>query len=150
MKINDIMHNIIKVPPDIAIMEAAKLMDQKGIGSLVVEESGEIVGIMTERDILKKVVAAGRRCEETIVKDIMTSPLITIDLNDSIEEASELMAVHHIRRLVVTEKSEVVGIITSRDLVDTLRYSLSKSIKDLGITNYRPDYSRDIAKNTNN
>ena len=103
-----------------------------------------IPGILNRPNFYKPTV-------EKLQKQGLSASIIDLGSNwQSIEEASELMAVHHIRRLVVTEKSEVVGIITSRDLVDTLRYSLSKSIKDLGITNYRPDYSRDIAKNTNN
>lgn len=143
MNIKDIMHSPTRVRSNTPIEEATKLMDQKGIGSVLVEENGNIIGMMTERDILKKVVAAGRKCGETIVKDIMNSPLITLDINAGIEEASNLMAVHHIRRLVITEKDEIVGIVTARDLAKMLRYSLGRSIKDLDFTHHKPDYNRE-------
>lgn len=142
MKIKESMHNVTKVPSTITIIEAAKLMDKKEIGSILIEENGKVAGMMTERDILRKVVAAGKKCEETTVKDIMNSPLITIDSNSSLEEASDLMASHHIRRLIVTEKDKIIGIVTARNLAEMLKYSLGKSIKSAGIHHYRPSYGK--------
>lgn len=142
MKIKESMHNVTKVPSTTTIIEAAKLMDKKEIGSILIEENGKVAGMMTERDILRKVVAAGKKCEETTVKDIMNSPLITIDSNSSLEEASDLMASHHIRRLIVTEKDKIIGIVTARNLAEMLKYSLGKSIKNAGIHHYRPSYGK--------
>lgn len=115
--------NIIKVPSTVTITEAAGIMNGKNIGSILISEGNKIIGIMTERDILRKVVAVGKNCEDTNVKEIMTSSLITIDSEDTLEKANELMAKNKIRRLVVIENNNIVGIITIRDVAERLRYS---------------------------
>jgi len=145
MKVKDIMtKNLIKTSIESTVSDAAKIMDGKNIGSLLIEENGKIIGIITERDILRKIVAKGRNPDETSVKDIMTSPLITIDAENSIEEANELISKNKIRRLPVEENGEIVGIITLRDVSNNLRYSLGKSIiKDNGTNYYRPSYGKD-------
>lgn len=141
MIVKDIMHHIIKVPLDTTVSEAAKLMDRKVIGSLVIEEGGRMVGIVTERDILRKVVAAERNLDKTTVKDIMSCPLITIASSASLEAANDLMANHKIRRLMVTEDGEIVGIITTRNVMENIRYTLGRIIKD-DSSYSRPSYGR--------
>lgn len=123
MVVKEVMQrNIVKVLSTATIAEAAKIMNKNDIGSVLVSEDDKIVGIMTERDILRKAVAAGKKCEEAIVKDIMTPSLITIDSEDTLEKANDLMAKHKVRRLVVTENNKIVGIITIRDVAEGLRY----------------------------
>ena len=137
MIIKEVMsRNIVKVPSTITIAEAARLMDKKDIGSVLISEDNEVVGIMTERDILRKAVAAGKKCEEAIVKDIMTSSLITIDAEDSLEKANEVMSKHKIRRLIVTENDNIVGIITIRDVAENLRYSSAKRLAGIVGSDY--------------
>lgn len=143
MKVKEAMHNTTKVPSTTTIAEAAGIMDKKVIGSVLVEEDNKVIGMMTERDILRKVVAAGRKCEDVTVKDIMNFPLITIDSEASLEEGSELMAKHKIRRLIVTENNNIIGIITARNIAENLRYSLGKSLVGGSGTNYyRPSYGK--------
>ena len=143
MNVKEIMHNITKLDADTLISEAAKIMDRKSIGSVLVEENNKVVGIMTERDILRKIVAKGIDPNKTTVREIMNSPLITADADTSIEEASDIMAKHGIRRLVVTEDNKIAGIITVRAIAENVRYSIGKRIlEDKESEHYRPSYGK--------
>lgn len=126
---NVMKKNIVNVSSITTITEAAKIMGKNNIGCVLVNEGDKIVGIMTERDILRS-IAAGKKCEETSVKDIMTSSLITIDSEAALDHANEVMAKHKIRRLVVTKNNNIVGIITIRDVAERLKYSLAKRLTD--------------------
>ena len=139
MKVKEIMHKVDKVDSDVSISEAAKLMDQKSTGSILIEENNKIVGIMTERDILRKVVAKGKNCDELKVKKIMNSPVLTIDANEDIMEASRIMDKERIRRLIVTENGEIVGKVTANSISRNLKFYLAK--KSLLSTEYtRTEY----------
>jgi CBS domain-containing protein len=143
MKVKEAMHNVTKLPSTTTIAEAARIMDKKVVGSVLAEEGNRVIGMMTERDILRKVVAAGRKCEETTIKDIMSAPIITIDAEASLEEASSLMAEHKIRRLIVTDNGDIKGIITARDIAERIRYSFGERLT--GRSNYsRPSYGKTI------
>lgn len=96
---------------------AARLMAEKQIGSVFVVEAGEIVGIMTETDIVRK--ALSDRLDPTTmpVGSVLNFPLLDIDLNRSIRDACEVMAKHHVRHLAVTDQRKIVGVVSIRDLV---------------------------------
>jgi CBS domain-containing protein len=129
MKVKEIMSsNPIRTSVDTSVTDAAKLMDSKNIGSLLVEEGGTLVGIMTERDILKKIVAKGIDPKITPVKNIMESPLITIESEKTVDDANEIMTQNRIRRLPVTNQGNIVGIITLRDVSNSLKYSMGRKI----------------------
>ena len=98
------------------VNDAMNLMVEKNIGSVVVKEDGEIVGIVTERDVLKKCCPQAE-CNIMTAKDVMSSPLVTIDGGAALGEAAELMAEKRIRRLLVTEGGKICGIITERDVM---------------------------------
>ena len=139
------MSSIIRVSVDSTVAEAAKIMDAKNIGSLLIEENGKIIGIITERDILKKIVAKGKDYKNINVREIMTSPLITIGSEKSIEEANEIMSQKKIRRLPVESNGDIIGIVTIRDVSNALRYSLGRSIVENSETSYyKPSYERPI------
>ena len=88
------------------------------IGSVIALEGNKAVGILTERDIVRKVVAAGKDAEKTKVKEVMSSPLTVITPEVTVEEAARIMKKVKIRRLpVINEKGELVGIITEKDLI---------------------------------
>ncbi|MBI2112588.1 CBS domain-containing protein [Candidatus Woesearchaeota archaeon] len=127
MIIKEIMHTTTKVPHEVSITKIASIMRQKLIGSVLVEEKSKVVGIVTERDILNKVVATGKNSDKILAKEIMTSPLITIEANSPVEEASHLLNKHKTRRLVVTENKEIVGIVTARSIAETLRFSFARN-----------------------
>ena len=99
------------------VLEAAQMMAEKRIGSLLVLEAEKIAGIVTETDLVRKVIAAGLSSSNTGVRAVMTYPLIQIDINRTVRDASRLMAEARIRHLAVTEDNKVVGLLSVRDLV---------------------------------
>lgn len=115
MKVKEIMKKVITVDGNISLKEAATLMSRKNIGSLVVTEKGTILGIVTERDILKYISHSNNLHAK--VEDIMTQDVITVDANADLVEASNLMFQHRIKKLPVIEKNKLVGIITATDLI---------------------------------
>jgi predicted transcriptional regulator len=106
---------LITVEIDAFIQDAVKLMVEKDIGALVVTEKGKPVGIVTERDILRK-LCQGTSWGDIKVGQIMSKPLIAVDAETPIGAAVELMTTRNIRRLLVTESGKIVGIVTERDL----------------------------------
>jgi CBS domain-containing protein len=99
------------------VLEAAQTMAEKRIGSLLVREAGEMVGIVTETDVVRRVIAARLPASSTSVGAVMNYPLIQIDINRTVRDASRLMAEQRIRHLVVTDENKVVGLLSVRDLV---------------------------------
>ena len=99
------------------VLEAAQTMAEKRIGSLLVLESGDMVGIVTETDVVRKVIAAGLSARSTSVGAVMNAPLIQIDIDDTARDASRLMAEKRIRHVAVTEDNKVVGLLSVRDLI---------------------------------
>jgi len=120
MLVQDIMSKtLISVNPATTALQIAKMMEQGGIGAVLVKENDNLVGIVTDRDFATK-VAANNLPFETPVEKIMSSPLITINHNEPISAAAEMMTSKKIRKLAVTENGNIVGIITSTDLVNQL------------------------------
>jgi CBS domain-containing protein len=107
------------------IADAVRVMNEKKIGSVLVNENGFLVGIFTERDILSRVVAAGRDPKTTLVKEVMTGKLETITPETTLGEVMELFARLHCRHLPVITKGELLGLVSigdvSRWLADTHR-----------------------------
>jgi len=116
--------NLVTVDKQVTVQEVAKLMGSKEVGSVLVldKDSGEIAGIVTERDIVKKVVAKGVDGSSYLVKGIMSSPLLTIDSSKTIFEAGDFMDQKKVRHLAVTESGKVVGVISIRDLINPSQY----------------------------
>src|SRR3972149_2869446 len=116
--------NLVTVEEQMTVQEVAKIMDSKDVGSVLVldKESGEIAGIVTEKDIVKKVVAKGINGSSYLVKGIMSSPLLTIESDKTIFEAGDYMDQKKVRHLAVTESGKVVGVISVRDLINPSQY----------------------------
>ena len=115
--VNSIMtKDIVSIEDDSPLTHAIKTMVEKNIGSVLVTVEGAMVGIVTERDILRRLVP-GSPYTTLIVRDVMSSPLVTIDGCAAIGEAADLMAERNIRRLLVTEKGKIRGIVTERDII---------------------------------
>jgi len=126
MFVKEVMkRNIVTTGSDKSVYEAAQTMRSNNIGSLVVVND-TLEGIVTERDVLNKVVAEGRDPKQLKVKDIMTREVITVTPDKDMEEACELMAKHKIKRLPVVFGDEVVGIITSTDIVSILSAAIKE------------------------
>lgn len=114
---NFIHKKVVMLDSDQTIEKAAKKMREEQIGSILVSENNEPVGIVTERDILYRVVASGRDPSKFRLKDIMSKPLISIDANAKVKDAIALMSKSDIRRLVVKEGKNVIGVISQRAVV---------------------------------
>jgi len=112
-----LIENIETIASDGTVLEAAQKMAEKQIGSLLVTEAGEMVGIVTETDLVRKVLASHLPASSTSVRSVMNYPLIQIDINCTVREASRLMAKEGIRHLTVTEENKMVGLVSLRDLI---------------------------------
>ncbi|MDI6811777.1 MAG: CBS domain-containing protein [archaeon] len=118
MKVREIMSRpIITEDEDASVMEVAMDMAKLGIGSVVITSEGKPAGIITERDIALKVLLENKRANEVKAKEIMSSPLVTIEPEASIGEASALAARKRIKRLPVVENGVLVGIVSVRNLL---------------------------------
>ena len=118
--VKDIMTTaLISVNLTTTTFQIAKMMDQGGIGAIIVKDNDDAVGIITDRDFAVK-IAANNLPSDTPVEKIMSSPLITINHSDPISAAAEMMSSKKIRKLAVSENGKIIGIITSTDLVNQL------------------------------
>ncbi|OYT26557.1 MAG: hypothetical protein B6U97_03565 [Candidatus Altiarchaeales archaeon ex4484_96] len=119
LSVGDVMTRaVIYVKPTQNIKKVAELMKIHDIDSLLVMENKKGVGIVTDTDIIRKVVAEGIDPSNAHVGDIMTSPLVTINPEADIDEAAKEMSKQHIKRLVVTKRNNIVGIISEDDIVN--------------------------------
>ena len=118
--VQDIMTKaIISVNTETTVFQVAKMMEQGEIGAVLVKKNGHLSGIVTDRDYATKIMA-NNLSSDTSVGKIMSSPLITINYDESISTAAERMTSKKIRKLAVTNNGNVIGLITSTDLVTQL------------------------------
>jgi CBS domain-containing protein len=108
---------VISIYSEATAQEAAQLMKEKEIGSLLVKGCQGYVGILSERDLVHKLVSEGLDPKTTPLSSIMEESILSIDLNAPFSEASDLMEEYNISHLAVTEKDEIAGILSLRDLV---------------------------------
>jgi CBS domain-containing protein len=99
------------------VVVAAQRMREKRLGSLLAMEAGELVGIVTESDVVRKVLAPNQDAGKTRVSAVMSSPLLSIDVNRTIRDASAVMAERGVRHLAVSDNGKIVGVLSIRDLV---------------------------------
>jgi len=110
---------LISVNPRTTAFQIAKMMEQGGIGAIIVKDNKIPVGIITDRDFATK-IAANSLPFDTPVEKIMSSPLITINYDETISSAAKIMVSKKIRKLAVSENGKIVGLITSTDLINQL------------------------------
>ena len=122
---------VLQIEADASVFEAVKRMVEANVGSLLVTEGGEITGIVTERDYLRRVALEGRTDKETAVREIMSSPLIVVTPQTTIDECMALMTDRRIRHLPVVEGGEVVGVVSIGDIVKFKSKQQSFEIKYL-------------------
>ncbi|TFG62946.1 MAG: CBS domain-containing protein [Nitrospirales bacterium] len=111
------IEKIVKVDRDVSVKTAAEMMRDNGIGSIFITSGEEIIGILTDTDLVRRVVAAGADPLTTTVEKIMSAPIASIEGNATLLDANDLMAKQHIRHLGITKDGEMVGMISVRDLV---------------------------------
>ncbi len=116
--VRDIMNsNPVIISGKATVMDAAKEMKGEGVGSIIIVDDGIPTGVVTESDILRKVVAEGKSPSEIMVEDIMSSPPITTSPDAGIEDVIKIMGKNRIRRLPVMENGKLVGMVTGKDLL---------------------------------
>lgn len=118
VKVMDLMtRNLVHISDETSIMEAAKIMSMKNISSLLIKTGNNFVGILTDRDIIRTVVALGLNSKDILAGEVMSKPLITINDDASVDEAAEKMRDNRIRRLIVKANKDIVGIISESDII---------------------------------
>jgi len=126
---------LITIGADSSAFDAAKQMSEKMISSIIVTDNNKIVGILTERDLVKQVCATDLQASKAPLTSIMSAPLITIDKDSTSEHAANVMIKNKVRHLGVTASSEnnprIIGIISSRDIVRLYLHTLGKHEKML-------------------
>jgi CBS domain-containing protein len=115
--IKDVMTREVRAcEPTATVVEAAKVMAQEDVGPIPIVEDGRLVGIVTDRDIVVQVVAAGRDVNSTKVGDIASRDLVTVSPDDDLDDALTLLAKRQVRRLPVVEGDRLVGIVAQADI----------------------------------
>ena len=111
---------IFQVGPEERVIEAIRLMAEKGIGAVLVMEGGRLAGILSERDYARKIVLRNRSSLDTQVRDIMTAKVVTVSPSEQVEHCLQLVTDYRIRHLPVVDDSGVIGVISIGDLVKSV------------------------------
>jgi CBS domain-containing protein len=119
------------VPPDSTVYDALSLMAEKDVGALVVVSEGRIAGMFSERDYARKVILHGKTSRETLVREVMTSPVVTVTPDQTVNECMQIMTRHRIRHLPVVEGEKLVGVISIGDLVNSIISAQAETIQQL-------------------
>ena len=130
MLVKNVMNKkVVIAKPEATLREASKVMSDLNIGCLVVVEKEKIVGIITSSDILKS-IASGKDPDETLVQEMMSKPVKTIDSDKTIEDAANLMVQNKIKKLPVVDEGKLIGMVTTTDIM-AIEPKLIASIADL-------------------
>ncbi len=117
--------------PTDSVFDALQTLSDHDVGALVVLEQGKLVGILSERDYTRKIALAGRSSKETLVSDIMTAKVLTVDAHTRAEDCMAMMSQMKIRHLPVTDGDKVLGMISMRDLLDEIILDQEATISQL-------------------
>ncbi len=123
--------DVWSITPDASVLEAIKLMAEKEVGALLVMTGEKPVGIVSERDYARKVILKGRSSQKTPIQDIMTTHVVCVSPNQSIEECMALMTAKHIRHLPVMDGERLRGMLSIGDLVKAVIAEQKLVIKEL-------------------
>ncbi len=124
-------HQVQAIAPDASVLDAIRQMAENHIGALLVMDQGRLVGVLSERDYARKVVLMNRSSTSTPVRDIMSSPVISIAAQRTVDDAMRLMTERRIRHLPVTRGDAVIGVVSIGDLVKRVLDEQQHTIEDL-------------------
>ncbi len=119
------------LPPNTSVYEAVRTMAEKSIGAVLVMEGEALVGIVSERDYARKVMLRGHSSRDTLIKEIMSSPVITVSPSSTIEDCMRLMTEHRVRHLPVVEAGRVIGVLSIGDVVKAIISAQAETIQVL-------------------
>jgi CBS domain-containing protein len=124
-------NDVWSISPQASVYDALRIMDNKGVGALLVLEDDRLVGIFSERDYARKIILHGKSSRETLVSEVMTRKLWTVHPDQTIEECMALMTEKRVRHLPVLADDQVVGVISIGDVVRDIIYKQRETIKTL-------------------
>ena len=139
MKIYDTVREILKrkgqkvwsIAPESTVYRAIEMMADKHVGALVVMARGKMVGIISERDYARKVILKGKSSKETYVREIMTSPVVFVEPQHSVDDCMKIITENRIRHLPVLDQEKVVGIVSIGDVVNWIMSAQDHTIQQL-------------------
>jgi len=124
-------HDVLSIAPTASVLDAIKLMAEKGIGALIVLDGEALAGIVTERDYARKVILKGRSSHETPVKDIMSADVLTTSADQTVDSCMNMMTDRRIRHLPVVDGDKVTGMVSIGDLVKAIIADQKEAIEQL-------------------
>jgi len=119
------------IDPEATAYDALEIMSNKNVGALPVLENGMIIGVFSERDYARKVILHGKASKQTPVRQLMSSPPVTVNPKTSVQECMKLMREHHVRHLPVMQDGVIVGVISMRDTVNAIILEQESTIEEL-------------------
>ncbi len=152
MHISEVMSTIVySIEPHELVTKAAKIMLENNIGSIILQThvgKKKALGIITERDIVTRVVATGKDPSKTKVDEIATKPVVTVPPTIDITEAMTLMVRLNIRRLIIVEQGEVIGIVTYRDLlrIAPSLFEIAQEYENISFGNEQENYEKEFTE----
>jgi len=138
LRVDDVMvKEVMTIDESSTVKEAAEIMNKFEIGCLIAVRKGKAMGIVTERDLLKRVVAESKDANKTKVKDVMSSPLVVVEPSMDLEEAVKLMFQMKIKKLPVVDEKRLVGLVTLTDIA-RFQPQMIKILKQLAMRQATP------------